>query len=106
MQKMPQKLPCHGNCIAGDPSFSAFSSNPGCLVGFFTRLSFDADRRAVLARLERLILLVGPIYSHFLAARWSELDGGCIACPFDVATSLEANRVAHPTISTTVSSGR
>jgi hypothetical protein len=83
-----------------------FLSNLGCR---FTRLSLDADERATLARLGRLILLrvVGPIYySHLHAARWSELDACSIAFPFDVATSLEANRVAQPTISTTVSSER
>ena len=83
---------------------SAFSSNLGCLVRFF-RLSFDVDERAILARLRRPIVLVGPIYSHLNGARWNQLDGCCIAFPPDAATFSEANRVA-PTISTTVSSER
>ena len=108
MQQMPQRLSCQGNCHGfGDQPFSGFSSNPGGLVGFLPDCPFDADGRDTLARLGRLIfLLVSPIYNHLRATRrtWSELDGCRITFPFYMATSLEADRVAQPTISTTVSS--
>ncbi len=59
---MPQQLLIYGNCV-GDPRL-------------FTRLSFDADERTVLARLGRLILIVRPINSHLHAALWRDYDGG------------------------------
>jgi hypothetical protein len=74
--------------------------------GLFTRLSFDADKRATLARLGRLVLFIGPVYSHLHAAPWSEVDGWRSAFPFYAATSLEVGRAARPIISTTVSRER
>ena len=68
----------------------------------FAQLSFDADDRAVLAPLRRLI--VGrSIFGRLHAA---QRDGDSICCPFYTTTSFAAVKSAQAKTSTTVSVGR
>ena len=76
---------------------------PGLSGRLFTWLSLHDDDWFILAYLGLLILHVGSIYSHLHAAQWCVRDGCYIAFPFDVATSLNANRAAQPTILNTLS---
>ena len=71
---------------------------PGFSGRLFTRLSLHVDDCVILARLGRLILHVCPIYSHLHAARWRVLDECRIPTPFNVVTSLKAERAAQPTL--------
>ncbi len=66
----------------------------------FAQLSFDADDRAVLALLRRLILVGRPICSRLHAA---QRDGHSICCPFYTTTSFAAVKSAQATTSATVS---
>jgi hypothetical protein len=67
-------------CV-GDPTFSVFSSGPGCPVGFSHDLSLAADGRAVLAHFQRLLLLMCRIYSYLYVGRQSGRDGDTIGFP-------------------------
>jgi len=75
---MPQQLLIYGNCVWRPHTILRVFAKPGFSERLFTRLSFDADERTVLARLGRLILIVRPINSHLHAALWRDYDGGSI----------------------------
>ncbi len=92
---MPRQHLCHGNCVGDPHTILRVFVKLGFTGRLSTRLSFDADERAELARLGDLILIVRPIYSNLHVAQWRDRGGGCIGgFPLYATISSEANGIA------------